>query len=84
MKGFAATQGIISSLKGRNFRYLMFADILDGVAEQMEFVVLAWFVLTQTDSPFLVGVYGAIRYGGTLFSPFYGIIAARYNRKKIM
>ena len=84
MKGFTATEGIISSFKERNFRYLLFADVLDGVAEQMEFVVLAWFVLTQTNSPFLVGVYGALRYGGTLFSPFYGIIADRYNRKKVL
>jgi len=84
LKGLVATERIMSSFKARNFRYLLFSDVLNGVAEQMEFVVLAWFVLMQTNSPFLVGVYGSLRYGGTLFSPFYGIIADRYNRKKVL
>ena len=83
MIGLAAATQLVRSFEGRNFRYLWFSDLLNGWAEQMEFVVLAWFVLTETDSPFLVGIYGSLRFGGTLFSPFYGIIADRYDRKKI-
>lgn len=50
----------------------------------MEFLVLAWFVLIQTDSPLLVGLYGALRFTGTLFAPFYGIIVDRYDRPKLL
>lgn len=50
----------------------------------MEFLVLAWFVLIQTESAFLVSVYGALRFTGTLFSPFYGIVIDRYDRKKLI
>ena len=50
----------------------------------MEFVVLAWYVLQETDSPLLLGVYGALRFTGTLFSPLYGVLVDRYDRRKLI
>ena len=50
----------------------------------MEFVVLGWFVLLETNSPLLLGLYGALRFTGTLFSPLYGIVVDRYDRKVIL
>lgn len=71
----------IRSLRGRDFRHLWLSDICNSLAEQMEFVVLSWFVLVETDSPFLLGVFVSLRFAGTLFAPFYGVLADRYNRK---
>ena len=71
----------IRSLRGRDFRHLWLSDICNSLAEQMEFVVLSWFVLVETDSPFLLGVFVSLRCAGTLFAPFYGVLADRYNRK---
>jgi len=73
----------IRSLRGRDFRFLWISDICNSLAEQMEFVVLSWFVLIETDSPFWVGVFVSLRFAGTLFAPFYGVLADRYNRKYI-
>ncbi len=50
----------------------------------MEFLVLAWFILQETDSPFLLGLYAALRYTGTLLSPLYGIVVDRYRRERLL
>ena len=33
--------------------------------QEMEALMLSWFILTETGSPFLVGLLGALRFGGT-------------------
>lgn len=53
-------------------------------AEQMEVVVLAWFVLIETDSAFLLGIFASLRFTGTLFAPLYGIAVDRYDRRTIL
>ena len=63
---------------------LWISDWLVRFAEQMEFVVLAWFVLIETDSPLLLGLYAALRYSGNLFAPFFGIAVDRFDRKGIL
>ena len=63
---------------------MWFSDATASSAEQMEFLVLAWYVLTETESPFLVGLFAALRFTGTLFSPYYGILVDRYDRKRLL
>ncbi len=50
----------------------------------METLILGWYVLVETGSPLLVGVLGALRFGGTLLSPFYGVIADRVDRRAML
>ncbi len=73
-----------SAFRGRDFRYLWLSDSSVSCAEQMEFLVLAWFILQETDSPFLLGLYAALRFTGTLFSPLYGIVVDRYRRERLL
>jgi MFS family permease len=68
----------------RDYRGLWCSDVLISLAEQMEFVVLAWFVLIETDSPFLLGLFGALRWFGTLLSPFYGAVVDRLDRRRLL
>ena len=75
---------LFRSFMQRNYRMLWFSDGATSSAEQMEILVLAWFVLIETDSAFLVGVYGALRFTGTLFAPFYGILVDRYDRLSLL
>ena len=51
---------------------------------QMEAVVLGWFILTLTDSPFLVGVISAARMALNIMALFAGAIADRVPRQKIL
>ena len=48
---------------------------------EMETLILAWYILVATDSPFLVGLLGALRFSGTLTAPIVGVIADRMSRK---
>jgi MFS family permease len=51
---------------------------------QMETVVLGWFVLTLTDSPFLVGLVSAARMGLNFLALFAGAIADRVSRQLLL
>ena len=51
---------------------------------EMEALVLAWFVLSDTGSPLQVGLIGAARFGGIFLSPLYGAIVDRFNRRTIL
>ena len=50
----------------------------------MEAVVLGWFILTLTDSPFLVGLISAARMGMNIMALFAGAIADRVPRHKLL
>ena len=78
------TSRFFRSFQQRNYRLLWLSDGITSSAEQMEFLVLVWFVATETDSAFLVTLYGALRFTGTLFAPFYGIVVDRYDRLMLL
>ena len=50
----------------------------------MELVILSWFILAESNSPFILGIYGALRFGGTLIAPVIGLIADTVGRKKML
>ena len=78
------TSRFFRSFQQRNYRLLWASDGITSSAEQMEFLVLVWFVATHTESAFLVTLYGALRFTGTLFAPFYGIVVDRYDRLMLL
>ena len=54
------------------------------IGNQMEMVVMGWFILTLTDSPFLVGLIAAARMSLNLMALFAGAIAHRFPRHRIL
>ncbi|MBI4220192.1 MAG: MFS transporter [Chloroflexi bacterium] len=74
---------IFDSFRIRSFRFQWCADGLATWASEIDILVLGWFVLVETDSPFLVGLLGALRFTGTLLGPFYGIVVDRLDRTKL-
>ena len=50
---------------------------LVGMGNQMEQVVLGWYALALTDSPFMVGLVGSARMGLNFLALFTGAIADR-------
>ncbi|MDC0034972.1 MFS transporter [Chloroflexi bacterium] len=73
-----------SSFKIRNYRFLWLSDCLQAWAEYMELVVLSWLILEMSSSPFLVGLYGALRFMGTIMSPAFGVLVDRFDRKLLL
>ena len=75
---------MLESFRVRSFRFQWAADAFATWASEMENLVLGWYILVDTGSPFLVGLVGALRFGGTLLSPFYGVIADRFDRRTLL
>ena len=72
---------LFESFRIRGFRFLWSADALSNWAGEMENLILGWYVLVETGSPFLLGLFGAMRWGGTLVSPLYAVLADRVDRR---
>jgi MFS family permease len=72
------------SFRVRSFRFQWASDAFAAWASEMETLLLGWYVLVDTGSPFLLGLVGALRFGGTLLSPFYGVIADRMDRRTLL
>jgi MFS family permease len=75
---------LMKSLRTKNYRQLWYSDNLMTSGEQMEFLILAWYVVNETSSPFWVSLFAALRFTGTMFAPLFGIVVDRYDRKKLL
>ena len=68
----------------RNFSFVWSSTALVGIGTQMESAVLGWFVLSLTDSPFLVGSIAAARMALNFLALFAGAIADRLPRNLLL
>ncbi len=75
---------VVEAFSIRSFRFQWTADAFSTWAAEMETLILGWYLLVETNSPLLVGVLGALRFGGTLISPIYGVVADRVNRRAML
>ena len=66
------------------YRRLWLSDIALNWAEFVEMIVLSWYILQETGSPTLLGLYGALRFTGTLAAPFFGVFVDRFGRRKTL
>ncbi|MCZ6538911.1 MAG: MFS transporter [Chloroflexi bacterium] len=71
------------SLRYGDYRFVWSSEALNLWASEMETIVLAIFVLRETGSPLLVGLIGALKFGGTLLGPIYGLMVDRFDRKRL-
>jgi MFS family permease len=68
----------------RNFAFVWASTTLVATGTQMEAVVLSWFVLTLTDSSFLVGLTWTARMSLNMLALFAGAIADRVPRHHLL
>jgi MFS family permease len=74
----------LAILRQRNFGLVWSAIMLTGMGQQMETLVLAWFVLKLTDSPFLLGLAASARISFNFLALFAGAVADRVPRQLLM
>lgn len=74
----------VAILGERNFARVWSSVSLFQIGSQMEFLVLGWFVLELTDSPFLVGLIASARMGLNFLALFAGAIADRLPRHRLL
>lgn len=74
-----------SALRHRDFRLFWSGQLISLIGTWMQTVAIGWLVLLLTNSPFLLGVVGAV---GSLpfliFSLFAGVIADRVNKRTLL
>ncbi len=74
----------LRAFRQRSFSLLWTSMTLVGMGNQMEQVVLGWYVLTLTDSPFMVGLVGSARMALNFLALFTGAIADRVPRQRLL
>jgi len=74
----------LAAFRIRSFRFQWSADLLTSWAFEMETLILGWYVLVATDSVFLLTVFGALQFAGTLLSPCIGMLADRISRRTLL
>lgn len=72
-------------LRFRDFRLLWTNLLISQIGSQMQVVAVVWHVYLLTKSPLSLGIIGLVRFIPLIFlSLFSGMIADRFDRKKIM
>ncbi len=69
----------------RNFRLLWMGDIVSLFGDWFNTIAIYTLIATYTDSPFAMGLVFVIKMGSyCVASPLAGVIADRYNRRRLM
>ena len=58
-------------------------DLSLSTAEFMEILILSWYILGETESPLVLGIFAALRFTGTVVAPFFGVIVDRLGRRRL-
>ena len=77
-------RGLLAPFTVRSFRFQWGSDMTTSAGFEMENLILGWYVLVQTGSPFLLAVVAALQYGGTLLAPGLGVVADRVSRRTLL
>ena len=77
-------RGLLAPFGVRSFRFQWGSDVTTSSGFEMENLILGWYVLVQTGSPFLLAVVAALQYGGTLLAPGLGVVADRMSRRTLL
>ncbi len=67
----------------RSFRFQWPADLAASWAFEIEMLILGWYVLVESESVFLLVLYGALQYIGALVSPYVGVLGDRFGFKSL-
>lgn len=76
--------GFLNAFRYRSFRFQWPSDLLSSWGMEMESLILGWFVLVETDSAIALALIAALHYGGSLISPFFGVVADRVQRRSML
>ncbi|HEY1797168.1 MAG TPA: MFS transporter [Stellaceae bacterium] len=75
---------LLAPFRVRSFRFQWPADLLTSWGQEMENLVLSWFILVQTGSVFLLTLFWALQYLGVLLSPIIGLVGDRVGHRRVL
>jgi hypothetical protein len=74
----------MSPFRVRSFRFQWPADLATSFAFEMETLILGWYVLVTTGSVFMLTLFAALLYIGTLLAPMFGVAGDRVGQRKLL
>lgn len=80
--GATASNGALAPFAVRSFRFQWPADLATSWALEMENIILAWYILVETQSVVMLTLFGSLQYLGTLAAPVLGVTGQRMGNKK--
>jgi MFS family permease len=84
-RGTTRLASTVRALRHRNFRLFTLGQSLSLIGTWMQQVAVAWLVYRTTQSPFMLGLVGFIAQGpGFFIAPFAGVLADRFDRRRII
>lgn len=75
---------ILAPFREPAFRYQWPADLATSLAFDMEMLILAWYVLVETQSVFMLTLFASMQYIGTLIAPMFGVIGDRAGHRVVL
>ena len=66
----------------KSFRFQWTADLTTSWALEMENIILAWYILVETQSVVMLTLFGSLQYLGTMAAPVLGVTGQRVGNKK--
>lgn len=80
----SARTPFLAAFRIKSFRYQWPSDLLSSWALEMEVLILNWFVLIETGSVIMLGLFAGLQYLGALIAPAIGALADRVGRKRTL
>lgn len=77
-------RSFLAPFKVRSFRFQWPADLLTSWAQEMETLILGWYILTATDSVIMLTLFASMQHLGTLLAPAIGSIADSIGRRAML
>ncbi|HKK31161.1 MAG TPA: MFS transporter [Alphaproteobacteria bacterium] len=77
-------RSFLAPFRVRSFRYQWPADLLTSWAQEMETLILGWYILTATDSVIMLTLFASLQFLGTLLAPALGSIADSVGRRAML
>lgn len=75
---------MLAPFRVRSFRFQWPADLATSWAQEMEMLILGWYILVETQSVLLLTLFAALQYIGTLFAPVFGLVGDRIGHRTML
>lgn len=75
---------MLAPFRQRSFRFQWPADLATSFAFEMENLALGWFILVETESVALLGLFASLQFLGTLLAPALGLASDRLGHRDML
>lgn len=75
---------VLAPFQTRSFRFQWPADLATSWAQEMEGVILGWYILVETGSVMMLTLFGSVIFIGTLLAPMFGVVGDRIGHRNLL